>query len=469
MHQQTIFALSSGRGKAGVAVIRISGPAARDALNAMAPPCPVARRAVFRRIVEPNSRELLDAALVLFFEAPSSETGEDIAELQLHGSPAVVRSVLRALATLPDCRPAEPGEFARRAFLNGKIDLTAAEGLADLIDAETDAQRRQALALAGGAFARCCGQWRDRLLEARALAEAAIDFSDESDVATDALARSIALAHALQSEIEHHLDDAHRGEIVRDGFRITIAGPPNVGKSSLLNALARRDAAIVSPEPGTTRDVLEVHLDLRGYAVIVADTAGLRDAPGAVEREGIRRAEQKAREADLVLWLVDATAPVWQPYPSLAAPDDRVLVVVNKIDCLGEGPDRPAAALPDRGHRPDQSLAISALTGLGLPELLARITAVVTERLEPTAAVGFASNARHRAALVDCATALRRLTASTVPTSTSGGRDFPLAALAPELVAEELRTAADAIGRITGRVDAEEVLGLIFGRFCIGK
>ena len=307
----TIFALSSGHGKAGVAVVRISGPKAGEVLDRMAPPRSKHRQAAFRRIVDPYSGELLDAALVLYFKAPSSETGEDVAELQLHGSPAVVKRTLGALGTIPGCRLAEPGEFARRAFLNGKIDLTAAEGLADLIDAETDAQRRQALAQAGGAFRKLCDAWRDRLSEARALAEAAIDFSDENDVARDALAEAQAINHSVQADIARHMDDRHGGEIVRDGFRIVIAGPPNVGKSSLLNALARRDVAIVSPEPGTTRDVLEVHLDLGGYAVIVADTAGIREAPGLVEREGIRRATERARAADLILWLVDATSPIW--------------------------------------------------------------------------------------------------------------------------------------------------------------
>lgn len=498
MDHPTIFALSSGRGKAGVAVVRISGPAAGLALDRMAPPRPAPRRAAFRRILDPSSGELLDAALVLYFEAPSSETGEDIAELQLHGSPAVVRSVFRALGAVPGCRLAEPGEFARRAFLNGKIDLTAAEGLADLIDAETDAQRRQALAQAGGAFARLCDGWRDTLLEARALAEAAIDFSDEGDVASDALVRALALAGSLLADIERHLDDGHLGEIVRDGFRITIAGPPNVGKSSLLNALARRDVAIVSPEPGTTRDILEVHLDLGGYAVVLADTAGLRDAPGAVEREGVRRAEQKAREADLVIWLVDATAPEWRPPPDLFSKPARMLVVLNKCE-LATDPAALISAATERGGPRCETLEISALTGRGLPELLARITAVIAEHLEPAASAILPTQARHRAALSDCAAALRRLTAGMTPVgkgpsaspsdpspappssrgrrpagpegcgATNAGAAVSAPQLAPELVAEELRAAADALGRITGRVDAEAVLGIIFGRFCIGK
>ena len=441
----TIFALSSGHGRAGVAVIRVSGPRAAQVLELMAPPRPSPRQAAFRRIVHPVTRELLDAALVLYFAAPASETGEDIAELQLHGSPAVVRAVLQALAGLPGCRLAEPGEFARRAFLNGKIDLTAAEGLADLIDAETEAQRRQALAQAGGAFARLCNGWRQTLLEGRALAEAAIDFSDEADVAADAMARARLVAQPLLAGIQSLLADAHRGEIVRDGFRIVLAGPPNAGKSSLLNALARRDVAIVSAEPGTTRDVLEVHLDLGGYAVVVADTAGLRSAGSTVEREGMRRTMERARTADLIVWLVDATAPVWTPPADLTADPARCLVVANKTDLVD--PARIASASP--------SLAISASTGAGLPELIGHLQGVVGSRLEHAVSTALPTQARHRAALTECAEALSRALAD--------------AAIAPELAAEDFRLAADALGRITGRIDAEEVLGAIFGRFCIGK
>ena len=450
----TIFALSSGHGKAGVAVIRVSGPAAADVLGRMAAPCPKPRQAAFRRIVDPQSGELLDAALVLYFKTPSSETGEDIAELQLHGSPAVVRRVLQALGTIPGCRLAEPGEFARRAFLNAKIDLTAAEGLADLIDAETEAQRRQALAQAGGAFRKLCDVWRDALSEARALAEAAIDFSDEGDVAADALAKARESIRLVLADIERHLDDRHRGEIVRDGFRIVIAGPPNVGKSSLLNALARRDVAIVSPEPGTTRDVLEVHLDLGGYAVIVADTAGIRDAPGIVEQEGIRRAHERARNADLVLWMVDATAPAWLPPAELSAQAASVLPILNKVDCVADIRQAVSASRCDDGLAL-QPLAISAMTGAGLGDLLARLSTIIGQRLEGAAGEVLPTQARHRAALSDCMSALRR--ASAEP------------GIAPELFAEELRLASDALGRITGKVDAETVLGLIFGRFCIGK
>ncbi len=461
----TIFALSSGRGPAGVAVIRISGPMSGPILDFMAKPRAAPRRAALRRIYDPVSRERLDEALVLWFPAPSSETGEDMAELQVHGGGAVVRSVLAALAKIPDCRMAEPGEFARRAFENGRIDLTAAEGLADLIDAETDAQRRQALVQAGGAFGRLCESWRDQLLEARALTEAAIDFSDEGDVAADALDRARALAQPLLADLDRHLAGAHRGEIVRDGFRVVLAGPPNAGKSSLLNALARRDVAIVSPEPGTTRDVVEAHLDLGGYAVIVTDTAGLREATGAIEREGIRRTVERASQAGLVIWLVDATAPIWSPPAGLAPDPARMLVVFNKAD-LGVRPPAPASAfdlsaqvggLTPLALTPSSPppLSISALTGSGLPALIDRLAAEVAARLHDADGSALPTQARHRVALTDCRAALARFLAPNRPE--------------PELAAEDLRLAADALGRITGRVDAEHVLGLIFGRFCIGK
>ena len=457
--QPTIFALSSGRGRAGVAVIRISGPSARLALDRMASPCPPSRRAAFRRIVHPETRELLDAALVLFFAGPSSETGEDIAELQVHGSPAVVTGVLKALSTLPGCRLAEPGEFARRSFLNGKIDLTAAEGLADLIDAETDAQRRQALAQAGGALARLYNGWRQTILEARAFAEAAIDFSDEPDVAADAIARAQQIAAPLLADVQRHLAGTHRGEIVRDGFKVVLAGPPNAGKSSLLNALARREVAIVSSEPGTTRDVLEVHLDLGGYAVIVADTAGLRDSGGPIEIEGMRRARERASRSDLVVWIADVTQPE-PPPPDLSPGPDGWLMVLNKIDLLEPSKiqgretidDLAPMLLPSGAARP---VRISARTGDGIPDLLDRITSALSTHVQSDTASIAPTQERHRMALSICTEALTRSIAADNS--------------AAELVAEDLRLAADALGRLTGRIDAEEILGSIFGRFCIGK
>ena len=443
----TIFALSSGAGRAGVAVIRVAGPAAGTVIDRMAAPRPRPRYAAFRRVRHPTTAEVLDEALVLWLPGPRTETGEDMAELQIHGGAAVIRAVLQGLGCIAGCRLAEPGEFARRAFHNGRIDLTAAEGLADLIDAETEAQRRQALAQAGGLLARVYEGWRTRLLTARGLAEAAIDFSDEADVAADALSRARGEATALLAEIDAHLDDGHRGEIVRDGFRVVLAGPPNVGKSSLLNALARRDVAIVSPDAGTTRGVLELRLDLGGYAVVLADTAGLRDADGAVEREGIRRTLGRVQDADLVLWLVDATNPVWQWPADVKVDPTCVITVLNKVDLTG----------PVTGkHVPGNVISVSASTGLGMAGLIERLRSEVAERLEGAVTGQVAlTQERHRVALRKGREALQRF--------------LDGAGAGVELQAEELRLAADALGRVVGRVGVEDVLAEIFGRFCIGK
>jgi tRNA modification GTPase len=440
--QASIFALSSGQGRAGVAVIRVSGPAAREVLERMAPPCPRPRLAALRRIANAATGELLDEGLVLWFPGPKSETGEDMAELHVHGGRAVIAAVLEALAGIAGCRLAEPGEFARRAFENGKIDLTAAEGLADLIDAETAAQRRQALRQCGGALCERYDTWRQRLLAAMALLEAAIDFSEETDVARDAAETARDAVEALRAEIAAHLDDGHRGELIREGFMVVLAGPPNVGKSSLLNALACRDVAIVSPEAGTTRDVIEIKLDLEGLPIIVSDTAGIRQAEGMVEEEGIRRTVGRARAADLVLWLTDARAPA-DP-SSLAVAEDRLLCVANKCDLL------------ERGCQPssESSIAVSARTGFGLARLTRQIAAMARARMGETESPAL-TQARHRLQLEGCRAALNAFLSAPIEEV--------------ELRAEDLRSAAQAIGRLTGAVDVEDVLDQIFSRFCIGK
>lgn len=438
---QTIFALSSAPGRAGIAVVRVSGPAAGAVVDILAPPRPVNRIAALRRIRDPQSSEIIDEALVLWFAAPRTETGEDMVELHLHGSPAVVKAVLATLGRQPGCRLAEPGEFARRAFNNGKLDLAQVEGLADLIDAETEAQRHQALAQMRGALSDLYEGWRRDLLEASALVEAAIDFSDEGDVAGDAFERARGIVATLHAAIAAHLADGNRGEILREGFRVVLAGPPNSGKSSLLNALARREAAIVSEEAGTTRDVIEVRLDLDGLPVIVSDTAGIREPLGAIEKEGIRRTLAHAREADLVLWLSDASEPPVAPPPDVSARGGKCfLTLASKIDIPGAS----AAGM----------LAISSKTGAGLPELIQRVAGLARERIGDLHAPAI-THARQRNSLQVCLRALQ---------------DFiSLPASEQELRAEDLRIAVHALGRITGRVDVEDVLGEIFGRFCIGK
>ncbi len=486
---ETIFALSSAPGRAGVAVIRVSGPDVPRVLTLMSPPMPQANRAVFRTIRHPDTGDALDKAIVLFFAAPKSETGEDVAEFQVHGGRAVVAAVLAALGSIDGCRMAEPGEFARRAFLNGKLDLAEVEGLADLVDAETEAQRRQALAQSSGALSKLYEGWRKELIAAMALVEAAIDFSDEGDVSAAAMAQAAAAVAPLANQIEQHLADGRRGEILRDGFRVALLGAPNVGKSSLLNALARRDAAIVSEEAGTTRDVIEVRLDLGGYPVIVSDTAGLREAEGAIEREGIRRSLAAAARADLVLWLVEPAGGAAPPAALAGSRESThessevsrettapVLLVRTKADLtcatardvpepspLGEkvaegrmrGRLRTASPLtPALSPRGEGVVSISAKTGQGLEELVARITAIAADRLAGQAGPPLTQE-RHRAALNSSLNCLRTFQAA------PQGE--------PELRAEDLRRAAHALGRITGRVDVEDVLGEIFGRFCIGK
>jgi tRNA modification GTPase len=421
--------------------VRVSGARAGEVVDALAPPRPKDRLAALRRIRDPQSGEVLDEALVLYFVAPRTETGEDMAELHLHGSSAIIKAVLAALGRQPGCRLAEPGEFARRAFQNGKLDLAQVEGLADLIEAETEAQRHQALAQMRGALSELYEGWRRALLEASALTEAAIDFSDEGDVAGDAMERARAIVGKLADEITAHLDDGNRGEILRDGFRVVLAGPPNAGKSSLLNALARRDAAIVSEEAGTTRDVIEVRLDLDGLPVIVSDTAGIREPLGAIEKEGIRRTLAHAREADLVLWLSDATEPLVPPPAEVSGRGDKFfLPLATKMDI-------PAAVADGR-------LGVSAKTGAGLPDLVAAIAQHARDRVGDMSAPAI-TRARYRERFTECMHSVHEYM--------NGPSDQP------ELRAEDLRRAVLAIGRITGRVDVEDVLGEIFGRFCIGK
>ncbi len=427
--QDTIFAVASGAGRAAIAVLRISGPGSADLLIGLSGKLPAPRRAVLRRLRAPDGAEL-DQAMVLWMPGPGSYTGEDSGELFLHGGRAVIAGVADALTALGG-RPAEPGEFTRRAFLNGRMDLLEAEAVGDLIDAETEAQRRQALRQLEGELGAVYAGWAGRLRWLLAQQEALIDFPDE-DLPPEVEDRVIAEIDALRSEIRAHLNDGRRGERLREGLTFAVSGPPNVGKSSLVNLLAERDVAIVSASPGTTRDALEARVVLAGVPVTLVDTAGLRDTEDAIEAEGVRRARARAEAADYVLLVGDVRTGV--------AADDRQpgLRICNKID-LG-------------GPVPEGALGVSALTGEGMEALRARL-AGIARSLTEAAGPPPLTRERHRAALL---TASDRLDAAAV-------------ADLPELRAEDLRLALGAIGRITGAVGVEDLLGDIFSRFCIGK
>lgn len=429
----TIFALGAGVGKTAIAVVRLSGPQAPAVVQKMAGVLPPPRRAHYAALREPETGELLDRCIILYFPAPASATGEDYAEFQLHGGRAVVEGVLAALARQPGLRPAEPGEFVRRGFAHGKLDLSQAEALADLIEAQTQGQRRQALRVAGGALRRKVEGWRATLVEALALIEAELDFSDEADVGDFDRRRLDALLAPIRAEMTAALQDNPASERMREGFRVMILGPPNAGKSTLINALTQRDIAIVSPHAGTTRDMIEAHLDIDGLPVTAIDTAGLRDALDEIEKIGVARVFDALGEADLVLWL----APDGAPPPSLAT-GVEILRVASKCD----------VATPPPGWLP-----LCALSGEGIQALLTDIGARARARLGDGETALFA-RARHRSAT---RMALDALSQASMPQK-------PL-----ELIAEDMRRAARALGRIVGAVDVEDILDAVFSRFCIGK
>ena len=553
----TIFALSSGRPPAAIAVIRISGPRAGAALEALGVKVPPPRQAKLARMRDPRSGEIIDEALALWFPGPNSETGEDVAELQGHGGPAVIAAILDALGSIDGLRMAEPGEFTRRGFENGKLDLTAVEGLADLVAAETEGQRRQAFRQMKGLLGDRAETWRKRLIQALALVEARIDFSDEADVPEDLLGPALAIVQELRDEIGTALADGGRGERLREGLVVAIAGPPNAGKSTLLNRLAQREAAIVSPYAGTTRDVIEVHLDLGGFPMTLLDTAGIRETDDPVEMEGVRRARARAAAADLVLWVTDATA-AGSTGPDLTAEGGRHVPmwrIATKIDLLdaasadllrskdvqhegagvdmlrskesegarddgpdpsGVGPGRPgrltasggpAAVVPSEGRkvpegsglaeptatksngRRNESLStevhgqisqaesvayknelisrsfdeikftLSGRSGDGVDRLIAALFAFAEGQLAG-AEQALVTRERHRQSLA----AVQQIL-STALSRFGGSRGEGQ----EELLAEELRQAAVELGRLTGRVDVEDILDVIFRDFCIGK
>jgi tRNA modification GTPase len=442
----TIYAPATAAGRAAVAVVRLSGPRTREALAALAGGVPLPRRATLRPLQDADG-EAIDQALVLFFEGPESYTGEDVAELQVHGGPAVVGALVAALHAL-GLRLAEPGEFTRRAFENGKLDLAQAEGVADLVDAETEAQRRQALDQLGGRLSEVQAAWTEALTEALAMLEAAVDFPDE-EVPQDVATRARPALERLVAELEAAAADAERGERVREGYRIALIGAPNAGKSTLLNALAGRDAAIVTATPGTTRDIIEVPMVLAGYKALLADTAGLRETGNEIEAEGVRRARAWAASADLRLWLVDGSGPALTSVPMELRPED--LCLITKRD-LPNGAGGAWAAMQARRH----GLGTAEVSARG-PSDIAWLRSTLEERIvdalagaEPPAA----TRLRHQELLSEAADRLRHALS----------HDERL-----ELAAEDVRLAARALDRITGRIDPEHVLGRIFATFCIGK
>ncbi len=447
---QTIFALSSGRAPCAIAVVRVSGAQAGSVLTTIAGKLPPPRQAS-RRLLRDGSGQPIDDAVVLWFPGPGSATGEDVAEFHVHGGRAVLAALLGEISKIPNTRAAESGEFTRRAFENGKLDLTEAEGLDDLIHADTDRQRRQALRQLQGLLGNRARDWRERIIEASALIEAGIDFSDEGDVPAELRAPAVKSIKALHDEIAEVLAAQGHSERLREGLVVAIAGEPNVGKSTLINQLARRDVAIVSPHAGTTRDVIEVQLDLDGYPVTVIDTAGIRETDDPVEQEGVRRARARAADADLVLWLVEggrAVDPVAMRPLRRSSADDvssggTVWVVRNKID-LGR----------NEGAIAPGEFAISASRGDGIAELVEALVKFASNFFGMSEGA-LVTRARQRDLLRQASHSLRR--------------SLDLVEHGEELAAEELRAAAFALGRLLGRVDVEDVLGAIFQKFCIGK
>jgi len=444
----TIYAPATGAGRAAVAVVRVSGPRTADAVRALAGSLPKPRRAALRQLT--HRGVALDDALVLWFEGPASYTGEDAAEFHVHGGRAVVEALLDALSA-EGLRLAEPGEFTRRAFENGKLDLTQAEGVADLIDAETEAQRRQALGQLGGALSQRYDAWRGLLVQALAMLEAAVDFPDE-ELPEDVAARARPGLEALEAEIGAALADASRGRRVRDGFRIGLVGAPNAGKSTLLNALAERDAAIVTSTPGTTRDIIEVPLTLGGYKTLLADTAGLRETEDAIEAEGVRRARAWAAGADLRLWVIDAAMFHVKQDNDLGVLRSGDWAVINKIDLVD-------------AYRLEELRELLAVQGLRVIELAARKpggaeaarAALTTHVVDALSGAEFpaATRIRHAESLTEARGYLQRALSDV--------------GLEVELAAEDVRLAARALSRITGRIDPEDVLDRVFSSFCIGK
>ncbi|KAI7898725.1 tRNA modification GTPase TrmE [Cokeromyces recurvatus] len=459
---QTIYALSSAPGKAGVAVIRISGRNALEAVEKMTlikSGLMDARKAYFRRIRHPHTGQVLDRGLVLWFPGPHSFTGEDSVEFQIHGGNAVVKSVLNALRAIPDFRMAEQGEFSRRAFDNDKLDLTELEGLADLLNAETEIQHRLALQQAEGGLRKRYDEWRHKIIECMARTEAVIDFGEDEHIEEGVMEEVIKDVKQLYTSISTHLNDSHVGEMIRSGIQVAIVGPPNAGKSTLLNRLAKREAAIVSSIPGTTRDVVEVKLDLGGYPVIVCDTAGLRESNDIIEIEGIKRAKARILLSDLKICLL--------PLNDIATIDPIVrdiidkdtYLILNKEDTVSsyskEDIDKLISMIKKEiGIK--HIWTMSCTTGKGVDLFLNQLINIIKDKFDSSIAnPALITQARHREHLEDCIQYLESFL-------NMSNEEIVLSA-------EELRQAANALGRITGKIDVENVLDALFGQFCIGK
>nr|WP_321455200.1 tRNA uridine-5-carboxymethylaminomethyl(34) synthesis GTPase MnmE [uncultured Cohaesibacter sp.] len=447
MTRDTIFALSSGAVPAGVAVIRLSGPKARSVMNRLIDNEPKPRFAALRDLKDPESGDVIDQALVIYFPDTSSFTGEESVEFHLHGGRAVVKAMLKLLGGIDGCRPAEAGEFTRRAFENGKYDLTAVEGLADLIHAETENQRKQAIRQASGAHKSVIDAWRQTLLQARSMIEAELDFSDEEDIPgaiSDVIWPSLV---ELKADIEKHLSKADHGERLRNGLTVVLAGHPNAGKSSLLNWFAKRDVAIVTEEAGTTRDLLELHLDIEGYPVTMIDTAGLRESDNIVEREGIRRALEKSDNADLLIEVVDGTHPEERVH---LCSQSRRLVLFNKQDQIESVP----FYTDNDESLKEMVFSASVKTGKGMDSFYDSFVKQI-ELLFEGAEDALVTRERHRNYLTACVDSVNKSLTYT---------ELPI-----EIRSEFLRQAGDELGKITGRIDVEEMLGVIFSQFCVGK
>ncbi len=445
MNNKTIYALSTVYGKSGVAVIRISGAAAFTALQQMSKlkVQNLTPRHMYLCDIADLNGKILDKCLVSIFKTPFSFTGEDTVEINCHGSKAVIRGILDTLAQLPDFRLAEPGEFSRRAFYNGKMDLTAADGLADLIEAETGLQRKVALQQMGGALLNVYDGWRRQLVDILAHVEAYIDFPDE-DIPADTVQQLENSVFKIKDSIEKHIADNKIEERLRDGFRVVIAGPTNAGKSSLINALTKRNVAIVSDIAGTTRDAIETYLDINGFPIILADTAGLRETADTIEKIGVDIAKNKIMEADFKLFLFDASVDTPQIFAPYLESESNYLLVANKSDKLTAAQKANLAA--------QNCVLISAKNGDNLAVISDKIYNYFNDMYTSSAA-HLMTRRRYKEALLECVENLARFDLSKEV----------------ELAAEDIRLACRAIGKITGQVEVDEILDKIFSSFCIGK